>query len=181
MESLFAPIPDGQEGIEARSAARTAIDSLTPKPDEAMEDEEKAEAFSHLAELYLRFDDREAAMELMKLTLGFELENSTDIKFEYSNMLAADGRWEEAAESLKAAVDELSSTPYYLYYLVRYGVALERSGQADEAASITRPGASQGARPPERTQADRPRIRRVRRVRTRPRSLADGDQHRHPR
>ena len=136
METILAPIPAGAKGIEAKAAARAAIESLRPRPSDAIEGEEKADTLEELADLHLRFDDREAAMALVKLSLEIAQPNNSNTKLKYSGMLAADGRWQEAAELLKPAIDELGSTPYHLYYLVRYGIALERAGQAEEAARV---------------------------------------------
>jgi len=136
METLLAPSPEGEEAAEAKDAALALLKSLMPKADEELENEELADTLTELAGLHLRHDDRPAAMDLIKQSLEIELQNNSKAKIDYGEMLAADGKWQEAASYLKAGTEELRTTPFYLYYLIRYGVALERCDRADEAARV---------------------------------------------
>ncbi|MFT4546139.1 MAG: putative Zn-dependent protease [Pseudoalteromonas tetraodonis] len=109
-----------------------ALDQL--KPDKANPDfADPFAAVSNIALFYLRLDERAEAMKWFKKSLSPDRSDSANAYFQYASLLADDGNWAEAATHFKSASE---AAPSNLKCLIRYAVALEHTGKAEEAAAI---------------------------------------------
>ena len=118
-----------------RAASLELLADLVPHEGDEIDEEDLMELLSRIGEAYLRNNEIPQAMGYLKRALEMDRAAAVNANNRYASILAADGKWQEAAPYFKAAADGAPTNPYCL---VRYGIALERSGNQAEAANLIR-------------------------------------------
>jgi len=136
--TLLKPIPNDKE---ENPEALALIEKLLPEGDfDPADEEELPQLQSRIADLYLRNGKRDKAFELYEKGLQHERSDLLYAAMSFGNLLAEDGRWDEAATYFKIACDkakETTTTKRANSFLVTlYAVALERAGRVEEGQAV---------------------------------------------